>query len=116
MEMGCPALMFFSPDSNTMKIHNPFNDEIHSKSMKRLKFALGVQGAFEDLPAGEWQEDFDRFGMANARPLNQYYIYAGIDWETKGEQFPFCKLRRPKSEYKFHETAVDNIPALEELR
>jgi hypothetical protein len=132
-----PVFHFYK-DSAKM-IPNPTNDEVHAKSLKRLKFALGVEGSSDDLPEGEFREDFDRFAMGrfemclffslrffiliysffsysiSARMLKDYYPYAGINWQLKTKSYPFCSLPRETDEYIYHNTPVDNLPRLDSL-
>lgn len=96
-------------------IPNPANDVVHEKSLRRLKFALGVEGTFASLPEGEFREDFDRFAMGSARRLDRYYRYAGINWVKKDNNYPFCVLPRPDDEYVYHNVRVESVPRLDEL-
>jgi hypothetical protein len=68
----------------------------------------------ESLDSGEFSSEFDRYAMGSARRLDQYYAYAGIDWKVKDKNFPFCETHK-KEFYKFHNSAVKGLPALEKL-
>lgn len=109
-----PVFHFYKGGANGDKSINPVNDRIHAKSLKRLKYALGVEGSFQSLPAGEFREDFHLYAMGSARRLDEYYQYAGIDWVKKDKKFPFCATHQ-QSYYKFHNTPVEGLPSLASL-
>jgi hypothetical protein len=73
-----------------------------------------VEGTFDDLPSGEFREDFDVYAMGSARRLDEYYRYAGIDWLVKDRNFPFCSFH-DRTYYTFHNTPVKGLPALSAL-
>ncbi len=109
-----PMFHYYKGGATGDKSINPVNDVVHAKSLKRLKYALGVSGTFDDLSSGEFREDFDVYAMGSARRLDQYYKYAGIDWLVKDRNFPFCKTHE-ESYYTFHNTPVAGLPALSTL-
>lgn len=109
-----PVFHFYKGGSKGDVSINPVNDRVHSKSLKRLKYALGVKGTFDSLPEGEFREDFDIFAMGSARRLDEYYKYAGIDWEKRDKNWPFCTFH-DKSFYKYHNFAVQGLPPLNQL-
>ena len=112
--IATPVFHFYKGGPKGDKSINPVNDRIHAKSMKRLKFALGVKGSFDSLPQGEWRKDFELYGMGSARRLDHYYKYAGINWEKKSKNWPFCSMH-DDSYYKYHNEPVVGIPALADL-
>ena len=109
-----PAFHFYK-DPRKLKITNPQNPLVHKKSLKRLKYALGVAGSVRSLPKGEFRADFDKYGMGSARRLDKYYEYAGIDWKKKDHNYPFCNMRRTMKDNVFHATKVEGLPALNRL-
>lgn len=109
-----PVFHFYK-NSNTMKVFNPTNDAEHTKSLKRLKYLLGVDGSFESLPEGEFRQDLTLYSMGSARLLSDYFEYGGIDWVSKKNSYPFCDMYHETGFYKYHNAYPAALPALSQL-
>lgn len=84
---------------------NPSVGHLRDKAILRLKYLLGVVDA-SAVPR-DFLRNIDPYLMGNVRSRDDYWKYAGIDWDKKPVNEPFCETitygsDKAKQKFYFH--------------
>lgn len=69
---------------------NPSVPHLRMKAILRLKYLFGIVSASE-VPR-DYLKNLAPFTMGNVRTREQYWKYAGLDWQKKPVNEPFCNM------------------------
>ena len=104
------SVIFHKYKDKTNNVPLPVHWNNTLASVERLKYQLGVR---KELPEPDFAKDLDKYKMGNVRSLKLYFEYAGVDWEKKDENFPFCNFWGKKKYHEEHPEGLAPLPKLE---